>query len=95
MRIRNLAAALVSIVALTWSIPCLAQGAAPAQEAATGASGHAPTDVQLKGDKFFTEVDANHDGKLSKEEWAAQGLPGGSLHSHGHGQRRIPDFEGS
>ena len=83
MRIRNLAAAVVSIVGLAMTIPCLAQGAAPAQGAppaqgaTSGTSGHAPTDVQLKGDKFFAEVDSNHDGKLSKEEWAAQGLPEG------------------
>jgi Ca2+-binding EF-hand superfamily protein len=40
-----------------------------------GGGGSAPGDsTTLKVDGFFTEVDANHDGQINKEEWTAAGL---------------------
>ena len=69
MRLRNIS---IAIFGMALAMSCLAQNAPVATP-----SGHAPTDVQLKGDKFFAQVDTNKDGKLSKEEWAAQGLPDG------------------
>jgi len=66
----------VAIIGMALAVPCLAQNApGGAPGGATG--GHNPTDVQLKGDKFLAQVDANKDGKISKAEWKALDLPDG------------------
>jgi hypothetical protein len=64
----------VAIFGTALAVSCLAQNA-PGGAQGGAASGHNPTDVQLKGDKFFADIDTNKDGKLSKAEWKALDLP--------------------
>lgn len=73
MHIRKMA---VAIIGMALAVSCLAQNA-PGGAPGGATSGHSPTDVQLKGGKFFAQIDTNKDGKISKEEWKAQGLPEG------------------
>ena len=77
MHIRKMA---VAIVGMALAVSCLAQnapGGAPGGAPGAAPGGHSPTDVQLKGDKFFAQIDTSKDGKLSKEEWKALDLPDG------------------
>jgi hypothetical protein len=68
MHIRKLAV----IVGMALALPCLAQnGGAPAGGAGGGSGMNM---VTLKVDSFFSQVDANKDGNISKEEWKAAGL---------------------
>jgi hypothetical protein len=66
----------VAIFGMALAMSCSAQNA-PGGAPGGASGGHSPNDVQLKGDKFFAQIDTNKDGKLSKEEWKAQGLPDG------------------
>ena len=64
MRIRKLALGL-AIVGMALALPCLAQGP----------PGGAQSGVLLKADGFVAEVNTSKTGKITKEEWAAAGLP--------------------
>jgi hypothetical protein len=45
--------------------------------------------------KFAAEVDTNHDGKLSRTEWEAQGLPASSfkMFEKGRGYVTLEDYQ--
>lgn len=68
---------------------CQAQAAPPAP-----ASGGAPAkNPDMSG--FAAEVDTNHDGKMSREEWAKAGLPFSSFNGfeRGRGYVTLADYQ--
>jgi hypothetical protein len=65
---------MLAMGSLVFASSIWAQNGAPPQQAPAAAEGQSQG-VMLKPDKMIAELDTNHDGCVSKQEWTSAGLP--------------------